>query len=84
MIFTVQVKVMPLKDLLDPQGKAVMGGLQNLGIKNIGDVRIGKHIDLQIEANTKEAALQTAEEAAKKLLANPVMEMFEITETPNP
>jgi phosphoribosylformylglycinamidine synthase len=79
MTYTVQVKVMPLKDLLDPQGKAVMGGLQNLGIKNVGDVRIGKHIDLQIEADTKEAALTVAEEAAKKLLANPVMEYFELT-----
>ena len=53
MIFTVQIKVMPLKDLLDPQGKAVMGGLQNLGINNVSDVRIGKHIDLQIEAENK-------------------------------
>ena len=79
MIFTVQVKVMPLKDLLDPQGKAVMGGLQNLGIKNVADVRVGKHIDLQIEANTKEEALAIAEEAAKKLLANAVMEYFELT-----
>jgi phosphoribosylformylglycinamidine synthase subunit PurS len=79
MIFTVQVKVMPLKDLLDPQGKAVMGGLQNLGIKNVADVRIGKHIDLQIEAASKDAALAIADEAAKKLLANPVMEYFELT-----
>jgi phosphoribosylformylglycinamidine synthase subunit PurS len=79
MIYTVQVKVMPLKDLLDPQGKAVMGGLQNLGIKNVTDVRIGKHIDLQIEANSKEEALAAAEDAAKKLLANPVMEQYEIS-----
>ena len=79
MIFTVQIKVMPLKDLLDPQGKAVMGGLQNLGLNNVADVRIGKHIDLQIEADTKEAALAIAEDAAKKLLANPVMEVYEIT-----
>jgi phosphoribosylformylglycinamidine synthase subunit PurS len=79
MIFTVQVKVMPLKDLLDPQGKAVMGGLQNLGIKNISDARIGKHIDLQIEAADKNEALVIADEAAKKLLANPVMEFFELT-----
>lgn len=79
MIFTVQVKVMPLKDLLDPQGKAVMGGLQNLGLKNISDVRIGKHIDLQVEADTKEAALAAAGEAAQKLLANPVMEVFEVS-----
>lgn len=79
MIFTIQVKVMPLKDLLDPQGKAVMGGLQNLGIKNVSDARIGKHIDLQIEASDKNEALVIADEAAKKLLANPVMEYFELT-----
>ena len=79
MIFTVQIKVMPLKDLLDPQGKAVMGGLQNLGLNNVSDVRIGKHIDLQVDAANKEAALAAGEEAAKKLLANPVMEVFEIT-----
>ena len=79
MTFTVQIKVMPLKDLLDPQGKAVIGGLQNLGLNNISDVRIGKHIDLQIEASDKEEALAAGENAAKKLLANPVMEVFEIT-----
>ena len=79
MIFTVQIKVMPLKDLLDPQGKAVMGGLQNLGLNNVTDVRIGKHIDLQIEADSKDSALAIAEDAAKKLLANPVMEVYEIT-----
>lgn len=78
MLFTAQVKVMPLKDLLDPQGKAVLGGLQNLDIKSVSDVRIGKHIDLQIEAINKEEALAIASDAAKKLLANPVMEMFEI------
>ena len=79
MIYTAQIKVMPLKELLDPQGKAVMGGLQNLGLNAIQDVRIGKNITLQIEANSTEAAQQIAEEASKKLLANQVMEMFEIT-----
>ena len=79
MTYTVQVKVMPLKDLLDPQGKAVMGGLKNLGISSVTDVRIGKHIDLQVEAATKEEAIAIAEEATKKLLANPVMEVYEIT-----
>ena len=79
MIFTVQIKVMPLKDLLDPQGKAVMGGLQNLGLNNVTDVRVGKHIDLQVEVDSKENALAIAEDAAKKLLANPVMEVYEIT-----
>lgn len=79
MIFTAQVKVMPLKELLDPQGKAVLDGLANLGLNSIQDVRIGKNITLQIEADTADAAKQIAEEAAKKLLANQVMEMFEVT-----
>lgn len=79
MIFTAQIKVMPLKDLLDPQGKAVLGGLQNLGVAAVSDVRVGKHIDLQIDAASKEEAITIASDAAKKLLANPVMEIFEVT-----
>ena len=79
MLYTVQVKVMPLKELLDPQGKAVMGGLSNLGLKNVSDVRIGKNITLQVEAASPDAAKQIAEEASKKLLANPVMEYFEVS-----
>ena len=79
MTYSVQIKVMPLKELLDPQGKAVMGGLQNLGLNNINDVRIGKNINLQVEADSSEHAKKIAEEASKKLLANPVMEYFEIS-----
>ncbi len=78
MTFSVQVKVMPLKELLDPQGKAVMGGLQNLGLSKVSDVRIGKSISLQIEAASAEEARAIAEDASRKLLANPVMEYFEI------
>ena len=78
MTFNVQIKVMPLKDLLDPQGKAVLGGLKNLGITSVEDVRVGKHITLQIEAATETEAKAIAEEASKKLLANPVMEFYEI------
>lgn len=84
MIYSVQVKVMPLKELLDPQGKAVIGGLKNLGISNVEDVRVGKNITLQVSAASAEEAKQIAEEAGKKLLANPVMEYFEISTTPNP
>ncbi len=78
MIFTAEIKIMPLKELLDPQGKAVLGGLSNLGIKSINDVRIGKHIQLQIETGSKDEASAIAEDAAKKLLANPVMEEYTI------
>ena len=69
---------MPLKELLDPQGKAVMTGLGNLGFKNVGNVRIGKNISLEVDASSKEEAQRIAEEASKKLLANPVMEYYEI------
>ena len=79
MMYTAKVKVMPLKELLDPQGKAVMGGLSNLGLNEITDVRIGKNIELKVEAESEEAAKKIAEEAAQKLLANGVMEMFTVT-----
>jgi phosphoribosylformylglycinamidine synthase len=79
MTYTVQIKVMPLKDLLDPQGKAVMGGLQSLGINNVDDVRVGKNITLQVNADSPENAKSIAEEASKKLLSNPVMEYFEVS-----
>lgn len=78
MTYFVEIKVMPLKELLDPQGKAVLGGLGNLGISAIQDVRVGKNITLQIAANTAEEASTLARTAAEKLLANPVMEYFEL------
>jgi len=78
MTYTVQIKVMPLKELLDPQGKAVMSGVQNLGLNNLEDVRIGKNISLHVNADSEERDKQIAEEASKKLLANPVMEYYEI------
>ncbi len=79
MTYTAHVTIMPLKELLDPQGKAVMGGLGNLGLNAIKDVRIGKHITLQVEGSSAEEAKAVAEEATKKLLANQVMEQFEVT-----
>ncbi|MBS1919303.1 MAG: phosphoribosylformylglycinamidine synthase subunit PurS [Bacteroidetes bacterium] len=78
MTYTVQIKVMPLKELLDPQGKAVKSGLENLGINSVEDVRIGKNITLQVDAENPDQAKRIAEDASKKLLANPVMEYFEI------
>jgi phosphoribosylformylglycinamidine synthase len=79
MIYTVQINVMPLKELLDPQGKAVLNGLVNVGLPAVKDVRVGKRISLQVEANSKEDAIAIAEEASKKLLANAVMESFEVS-----
>jgi phosphoribosylformylglycinamidine synthase subunit PurS len=79
MTYNVHINIMPLKELLDPQGKAVLGGLNNLGLTSVEDVRIGKHITLQVEAASKDEAGRIAEEASKKLLANAVMESFEIS-----
>jgi phosphoribosylformylglycinamidine synthase len=79
MTFTIAINVMPLKDLLDPQGKAVLAGLHNLGLKNTEDVRIGKRITLQIASASEQEAIAIAKEATEKLLANQVMEQFEIS-----
>ena len=78
MTYIAEVKVMPLKELLDPQGKAVLNGLKNLGIDTITEVRIGKHLHLKVEAEDTEKAKTIVENACRKLLANPVMEYFEI------
>jgi len=78
MTYTVEIKVMPHKELLDPQGKAVIGGLHSLGLAGVQDVRVGKNITLQVDADSAEKAKAIAEEASKKLLSNPVMEYFEV------
>ena len=77
MKFRAEIDVMPLKALLDPQGKAVTGSMKNLGLAEIQNVRIGKHITLEIEAASKEAANAKVDEACKKLLANQIMEFYE-------
>jgi phosphoribosylformylglycinamidine synthase subunit PurS len=69
---------MPHAALLDPQGKAISGGLKNLGINSVNDVRAGKYIELTFENCSREEALELARTAAEKLLANPVMESFEV------
>ena len=77
MKYTAEINVMPLKELLDPQGKAVVSGLKNLGITEAKDVRIGKHITIQIEADSEQIAKEKVDIACKKLLSNQVMEYYE-------
>jgi phosphoribosylformylglycinamidine synthase len=76
MKFKAEIDIMPLKEILDPQGKAVKLGLQNLGLSEINDVRIGKHILLEVEAENKQSANEKVEMACKKLLANLIMENY--------
>ena len=63
---------------MDPQGNATQHALQTLGFDTIDRVRIGKIVEMNIEAETEESALKLATEASEKLLANPVMEDFEV------
>ena len=79
MKFKAEIDIMPLKEILDPQGKAVMLGLNNLGLKNISDVRVGKHITLELEANSQKEAEEEVELSCKKLLANLIMESYHFT-----
>jgi len=79
MKFTAEIDVMPLKTLLDPQGKAVSASMGNVGLSEIGNVRIGKHITLQIEADSKAIASNKIDEACKKMLCNQIMESYEFT-----
>jgi phosphoribosylformylglycinamidine synthase subunit PurS len=75
--FIADIDVMPLKALLDPQGKAVTGSMKNLGLPEIQNVRIGKHITLEVEAADKTAASAKVDEACKKLLCNQIMEGYD-------
>ena len=79
MKFTAEIDVMPLKTLLDPQGKAVSSSMGNVGLSEIGNVRIGKHITLQIEADSKAIASNKVDEACKTMLCNQIMESYEFT-----
>ncbi len=75
--FRAEINVMPLKALLDPQGKTITASMKNLDLNQISNVRVGKHINLEVEADSEADAKDIVETACKKLLANPIMEYFE-------
>jgi phosphoribosylformylglycinamidine synthase subunit PurS len=79
MNFRAEINIMPQKALLDPQGKTVHQSMQLLGLQQINDVRIGKHITIELEAATQDEANSKVEKACKELLANQVMEHYEFT-----
>jgi phosphoribosylformylglycinamidine synthase len=72
------VKITLRESILDPQGNATQNALQTLGFDSIDRVRIGKLVEMNIRAEDEESALRMATEASEKLLANPVMDDFEI------
>jgi phosphoribosylformylglycinamidine synthase PurS subunit len=76
MRFIAEIDVMPKKEILDPQGKAVTGSMKNIGLAEITNVRVGKHITLEVVADSKEQAEEKVDAACKKLLANLIMESY--------
>lgn len=76
MNFRAEINVMPHKELLDPQGKAVANGLHKMNFNEVSDVRVGKHITIKLTASSEAEAKQKIEEACKKLLINPIMEGY--------
>lgn len=77
-MYTATVNVTLRDSILDPKGKAAHHALQDLGLNDVNSVRIGKLIELNIDADDKDEAYDIAETACTKLLANEVMEDFEI------
>ncbi len=83
MLFKAEVKVSLKKGVLDPQGSAVEGAVKSLGYTNIPQVRIGKFIEVWVEADSQEGAEAEVKELGKKILTNPIMETFTFTVAPS-
>jgi phosphoribosylformylglycinamidine synthase len=79
MKFTAEINIMPHKELLDPQGKTVLKNMKNIDIHGVSDMRIGKHITMQLEANSEAEARTKVDTACQKLLANMIMEAYTFT-----
>lgn len=72
------VEVMPKPEILDPQGKAVLGALPRLGFDGVVDVRQGKRFELEVAGEGTDAGLDAVRRMAETLLANPVIEDYEV------
>ena len=77
MKFKTEINVMPLKSLLDPQGKTVGASMKNIGLDQINNVRIGKHITLELEAENKKQAIKIVNDVCEKIVCNQIMESFD-------
>jgi phosphoribosylformylglycinamidine synthase len=78
MPYRVSVHITPRRGILDPQGKAVEGALHSLGFEGVSSVRVGRHIVVDTEADSEDAAVASVTAMCERLLANPVIEDFEI------
>jgi phosphoribosylformylglycinamidine synthase subunit PurS len=76
--YRVSVHIVPRKGILDPQGKAVADALHALGFGAVRDVHVGRHVVLELEADSEDRAASEARTMCERLLANPVTEDYEI------
>jgi phosphoribosylformylglycinamidine synthase len=76
MKYIAEINIMTRSEILDPQGKAVKLGLHNLQMDTIDNVRIGKHIRLEVDAESETKARETVDSACRQLLANLIMEEY--------
>jgi phosphoribosylformylglycinamidine synthase len=72
------VNVLPKPGILDPQGRAVEGSLGHLGVEGVSGVRVGRRVELSVEAGSEADARATVERLARELFSNPLIEAFEI------
>lgn len=82
MKFIAEIDIMPHRELLDPQGKAVVNNMKHLDLSGIHDVRIGRHVSMSLEAGSEAEARQKVETACQKLLANLIMETYSFSIKP--
>ena len=77
--YHVEIRVVPRRGLLDPQGKAVADALHALGFAEVADARVGRHVVLDLRAADADAARRRAAEMCERLLANPVIETYRVS-----
>jgi phosphoribosylformylglycinamidine synthase len=76
--FRFAVNVTPKPGILDPQGRAVEGSLGHLGVEGVSDVRVGRRVELTVDAPGELQAREVVERLARELFSNPLIEAFEI------
>ena len=76
--FRFAVNVLPKDGILDPQGRAVEGSLGHLGVEGVSAIRVGRRIELAVEAASEEEARSVVERLARDLFSNPLIEQFEV------
>lgn len=76
MKFAVEVDVMPHSEISDPQGQTIERALPKIGFSEIESVRVGKHLELIVDAPDEDAAREIVQQASNRFLTNPVIEEF--------